>query len=170
MVCDPLGQEGACISGSPAFFCANFGSFSQQRNCLSVVWHLHSRNGYTGPCRCEHEGRGTLYFCLPGLGWSAPHLSSLVWRSGGRRVEFLQCLLSADSSLLLVTWLNAAHPQWYFLRETPQLTPFPQAHQAECPAPHWVPLCLPCVIMCNSRLRSRPGRQGTCLSVSRPTP
>lgn len=31
------------------------------------------------------------------------------------RVEFLQCLLSADS-LLLVTWLNAAHLKWYFLQ------------------------------------------------------
>lgn len=37
MVYGPLGQEAACTLGTPDFFGAIFGSFAQDRNCLSVI-------------------------------------------------------------------------------------------------------------------------------------
>ena len=37
MVSGPLGQEAACTLGTPDFFGAIFGSFAQDRNCLSVI-------------------------------------------------------------------------------------------------------------------------------------
>lgn len=35
MVCGPWGREGACISGTPAFFGAIFNSFPQEGTCLN---------------------------------------------------------------------------------------------------------------------------------------
>lgn len=87
MICSPLDQEGAYISGSPALFCANFGSFSQERNCLSVVGAY-----IPGVSTLAHVGmnvqtsdpvKGGIHSTSIALGWGGlfSHLSSRVWRT-----------------------------------------------------------------------------------------
>lgn len=123
----PLGEEGACISGTvfqatfgSTVFQATFGSFPEERNCLSVIGAY-----LTGASILNHAGvnmqtsdlakrEGAFYYC-PALQWSVflsvlKDLESVHWCHLDLCISSVPCCLLPHFSLLLVTWLSAVYP------------------------------------------------------------